>query len=76
MDVEQTLGSEAVERLSGRNQLVPCDADPDVLLLAIDEGGGGHAGSIGLTLGTSLLTLGCGAVTPEGCRDGREQNMC
>ena len=70
MDVEQALCTEAVERLSRGHQIVLCDADTDVLLFAIDERSGGHAGSIGLALGAGLLTLGSGAVTPQSCRDG------
>lgn len=70
VDVEQALCTAAEERLSRGHKFVPCDADTDVLLLAINERSGGHAGSIGLTLGASLLTLGSGAVTPQSCRDG------
>ena len=68
VDVEEALCAAAVERLSRGHKFLPCDANTDVLLLAIDEGSGGHAGSIGLALGASLLTLGSGAVTPQGCR--------
>lgn len=71
MDVEQALRTAAVERLSRGHQLVACDADTDVLHLAADEGGGGHAGSISLTPGAGLLTLGGGTVTPQSCRDER-----
>lgn len=70
VDVQQALGTAAVERLSGGLKVVPCDAGTDVLLLAIDEGSGGHAGSIGLALVAILLTQGCGAVTPQSCRGG------
>lgn len=70
VDVEQALCTEAVERLSRGHKFVPCDADTDVLLFAINERSGRHAGSIGLTLGAALLTLGSGAVTPQSCRDG------
>lgn len=65
MDVEQALCTEAVEWLSRGHKFVPCDADADVLLDAINKGGGGHAGTIGLTLETIPLTLGGGAVTPQ-----------
>lgn len=71
MDVEQALRTAAVERLSGGHQFVARDADTDVLHLAADEGGGGHAGSIGLAPGAGLLTRGGGAVTPQSCGDER-----
>lgn len=70
VDVEQALCTAAVERLSGGNEIFPCDAGTDVLLLAIYEGSGGHAGSVSLTLGPSLLALGSGTVTQQSCRDG------
>lgn len=79
VDVEQALCTAAVERLSRGHEIVPRDADTDVLLLAINEGSGGHAGSIGLALGAGLLTLGSGAVTPQcWCRGerGREARRC
>lgn len=65
MDVEEALCTQAVKRLSRRHKIVSCDAETDVLLSAIDEGRGGHAGTIGLTLGAGLLTLRSGAVTPQ-----------
>lgn len=68
VDVEQALCAAAVKGLSRGHKFVPCDADTNVLLLAMNEGSGGHAGSIGLTLGASLLTLGSGAVTPQSCK--------
>lgn len=71
MDVEQALCTAAVERLSRGHQFVARDADTDVLHLAADEGGGGHAGSIGLAPGAGLLTRGGGAVTPQSCGDER-----
>ncbi len=70
VDVEQALCTAAVEGLTRGHKLFPCDADPDVLLLAINEGSGGHAGSISLTPGASLLTLSSGAVTPQRCGEG------
>lgn len=69
VDVEETFCTATVERLSRGHKLVPCDTDTDVLLLAINKGGGGHAGSISLTLGASLLTLRSCAVTPQSCTD-------
>lgn len=66
--VEEALSAQAVEGLARGYQLVPGDADTNVLLLAIDEGRGGHAGPVCLTLGASLLTLGRGAVTPQSCK--------
>lgn len=69
VDVEQALCTAAIERLSWGHKFVPCDACTYVLLLAINEGSGGHAGSISLTLGASLLTLGSSAVTPQSYRD-------
>lgn len=71
MDVEKALRTAAVEGLSGGHQFVARDAVTDVLHLAADEGGGGHAGSISLAPGASLLTLGGGAVTPQSCGDER-----
>lgn len=73
VDVQQTLCTAAVEWLSRGLKVVPRDAGTDVLLLAFDEGSGGHAGSIGLALVAILLTQGCGAVTPQSCRDGGGQ---
>ena len=67
--VEEALSAQAVEGLARRYQLVPGDADTDVLLQPIDERRGGHAGPVCLTLGASLLTLGCGAVTPQSCTE-------
>ena len=66
--VEEALSTQAVEGLARGYQLVLGDADTNVLLLAVDEGRGGHAGPIRLTLGASLLTLGRGAVTPQSCK--------
>lgn len=71
--VEEALSAQAVEGLARGYQLVPGDADTNVLLLAIDEGRGGHAGPVCLTPGASLLTLGCGAVTPQSCTDRERQ---
>lgn len=70
VDFEQALCAAAEERLTRGHEFVPSDADTDVLLLAINEGSGGHAGSIGLTLGAGLLTLGSGAVAPQSCGGG------
>ena len=69
VDVEQALCTETVERLSRGHKVVPCYADTDALLLAFDEGSGGHAGPISLTLEAIPLTLRSGAVTPQSCRD-------
>lgn len=69
VDVEQPLRTAAVERLSRGYKFVLCDADSDVLLLAVNEGSGGHAGAIGLTPRAGFLTLGSGAVTPQCCTD-------
>lgn len=66
--VEEALSTQAVEGLARGHQVVPGDADTDVLLQPIDEGRGGHAGPVCLTLGASLLTLGRGAVTPQSCK--------
>lgn len=71
MDVEQALRTAAVERLSKGLQSVARDADTDVLHLAADERGEGHAGSISLAAGAGLRTLGGGAVTPQSCGDER-----
>lgn len=64
VDVEQTLCTQAVERLSRGYEFISCDADSDVLLLTINEGSGGHAGAICLTSGIGLLTQSSSAVTP------------
>lgn len=74
MDVEQALRTAAVERLSRGHQFVARDADTDVLHLAADEGGGGHAGSISLAPEAVLLTLGGGAVAPQSWRDKRSDD--
>ena len=68
VDVEQALCTAAVERLSGGHKVVSCDAGTDVLLLAVIEVNGGHAGSISLTMGAGLFALSSGAVTPQGCK--------
>lgn len=62
--VEQSLGTQTVERLARGHKAVSGNTDPYMLLMPLDEGGGGHAGPISLTLITRLHTVG--AVTPQG----------
>lgn len=69
VSVDVALCPAAVERLSRRHQLVLVETGADVLLLAFEDGGGGHAGSVGLTQRSSLLTFGSGAVTPKCCEN-------
>ena len=64
MCVEQSLSTETVERLARGHKAVSGDTDPYMLLMPLDEGGGGHARPVRLTLITRLCTVG--AVTPQG----------
>ena len=62
MCVEQALGAQTVERLSGGHQVVPVDTDANVLLLPLDVVCRGHAGAICLALIAGLLTV-CAVTT-------------
>lgn len=64
VSVEQSLGTETVERLARGHKAVSGNTDPYMLLMPLDEGGGGHTGPVRLTLITRLCTVG--AVTPQG----------
>ena len=65
VDVEQAGRPQAEEGLPGGHQVVLGDAGADVLLLALQEGGGGHAGPVRLTPQVGLPALDGGAVTPQ-----------
>lgn len=67
--VDQTFGPPAVDWLSQRLQVLLGDTPASVLLLAVNQHGGGHASAVCFTPVVVLLTLGDGAVTPQSCRD-------
>lgn len=68
MDVDQALRAATVEGFSGWFKFVSGDASTNVLLLTIDEGRGGHAGSVRLTPEARRpLTLRNGAVAQKSC---------
>lgn len=74
--VEQPLGAQAEEGLPRRNQLLFIDTDSNVLLLAINKGGGSHASPRRLTAVAILLTLRRGAVTQQTWREnGRDMDL-
>lgn len=58
MCVEEARGAQAVERLPGRDQVDPADANAHVLLLPLAVVRGGHAGAIRLALVARLLAVG------------------
>lgn len=65
MCVEEARGAQAVERLPGRDQVDPADANAHVLLLPLAVVRGGHAGAIRLALVGRLLAVG--AVAAQSC---------
>lgn len=71
MVVDQTLGPPAVDGLSPRLQVPGGDTPAGVLLLAVNQRGGGHAGAVCFTPVVVLLALGNGAVTQQSCRNTR-----
>lgn len=71
MCVEQAFGTQAVEGLARGHQVVTGDADAHMLLVPLDEGGGGHAGPVCLTHISRLLTVG--AVTSQSCEEEMER---
>lgn len=72
MVVDQALGPPAVDGLTQRLQVSLGDTPASVLLFAVNERGGGHAGAVCFTPVAILLTLGNSAVTPESCGDAQE----
>jgi len=67
VDIEQARCAQAVERLPGWHQVILGDASADMLLLAVQEGSGGHAGPVRLTLKAGLPAGNGGAVAPKSC---------
>lgn len=70
MCVEEARGAQAVERLSGGDQVDPADADAHVLLDPLAVVCGGHAGAIRLALVTRLFAVG--AVAAQSCGRGEQ----